>query len=368
MAVQGNPKTRAMKFAMAMLLASALIAASVYQPAFAQSSPIKFLGHRSHSDTYGFFHVVGEVQNTGKTAITFVTISATFYDSAKKVVGTALTFTTISTLHPNEKSPFDVVLTDYEQIPKVASYKLTASSSPGLVKAGVLELRLGDAFRDTYGFHHQVGEVINKGSSTAHFVIVTGAFYDKTNQIAATGLTFTTPSDILPGESAPFDIVVVDGNLFAISSVSANVQSNEYAMMASKQSTQNTPEPTSAKQTQENQEYKAKLSLSASMTEKTKSMTVSLKNPKNSDAQVYELHLEFPDGALAKSAVAPAGWSKEVNGNSVTFSTEKKPIMANKSVKFNITLDKIVKSIDWDTYDEDGNIINSKTSRVIIRK
>lgn len=62
------------------------------------------------------------------------------------------------------------------------------------------------------------------------------------------------------------------------------------------------------------------------------------------------------------------GWTKEISDDTVTFSTESKPLLVNKSMKFTLKLDKTVKSLDWDAYDEDGNIINSKTAKVTERK
>lgn len=115
-------------------------------------------------------------------------------------------------------------------------------------------------------------------------------------------------------------------------------------------------------------DYKAKLSLSASITEKTKNLSVSLKNPKNSDAKVYELHLVFSDNASVKSAIAPNGWAKEINGDSVTFSTSTKPLEAGKSLKLRLTLDKVAKTIEWDALDDENNIINSKLTTITIRK
>jgi hypothetical protein len=179
---------------------------------------------------------------------------------------------------------------------------------------------------------------------------------------------------LMSGELSSGDFVrgqvafeIVSGNAMFI--WSGNLGFDSYFNSGTLQSSKSTETTqTIKKETQEKQEYKAKLSLSASLTEKTKSLTISLKNPKNSDATIYEVHLVFPDNAIVKSAVAPTGWIKEIDGDSVTFTTSKKPVEPNKTVKFRLTLDKVVKTLEWDALDEDNNIINSKTTKITIRK
>ena len=62
------------------------------------------------------------------------------------------------------------------------------------------------------------------------------------------------------------------------------------------------------------------------------------------------------------------GSTKEINGDSVPFSTESKPLLTSKSGKFTFKLDKTVRSLDWYACDEDGNTINSKTAKIETRR
>jgi hypothetical protein len=52
------------------------------------------------------------------------------------------------------------------------------------------------------------GEVQNNGSETAKFVEVSATLYDSNNKVIGTEFAFTKPSEIEPGQKAPFEITV----------------------------------------------------------------------------------------------------------------------------------------------------------------
>jgi hypothetical protein len=56
------------------------------------------------------------------------------------------------------------------------------------------------------GYLHVVGEVKNGLSRSIDFVKVTGTFYDAGNSVIGTDFTFTDPSTLEAGETAPFDL------------------------------------------------------------------------------------------------------------------------------------------------------------------
>jgi hypothetical protein len=331
--------------------------------AYAQDGKVSAVSSGSYVDSIGWYNVVGEVRNNARITFDSVQIIATFYDTTNQVVGTSYTYANIDSIRPGEKSPFHLILFDTEQSPKITSYRLLVIGDTGKAKPATLQLRVGESFYDTIGWYHIVGEITNRGTSTAKSVEVSAAFYDSQGQVLAADYTYTQPSDIPPGETAPFEIISFTSTGSAISSASVNAESNEYSVI-------NDSLPTFVEQsnTKSVKDYGLNLSFSGSVNEKAKSLTISIKNPKTSDAKIYEVHITLSDDARVKSASAPSGWIKEINGDSVTFTTESKPLLANKSGKFTIKLDKVVKSLDWDAYDEDGNIINSKTAKVTVRK
>jgi hypothetical protein len=70
----------------------------------------RILSHSSYVSSTGNMHIVGEVINESFQPIRFVEITATFYDSNNRVIGTDFTFTNPSTLQPGQIAPFDMII------------------------------------------------------------------------------------------------------------------------------------------------------------------------------------------------------------------------------------------------------------------
>ena len=196
---------------------------------------IKLLSSSHYTDSIDYLHVIGEVQNTLSDPQEFVKVIATFYDSNNRTVGTSFTFTDVDVLRPVEKSPFDLVLDNKAQSGKVHNYKIHISSNAAESMPANLKLTVGDKYYDDIGYAHILGEVTNQGTGTTKFAKVSSSVYNDKEQVVATDFTFTDPPDLLPGQSAPFDIVISEhastaiyGKMF---SGSLNVQSSDYAMI-----------------------------------------------------------------------------------------------------------------------------------------
>ena len=50
-------------------------------------------------------------------------------------------------------------------------------------------------------------------ATNAQFVKVTGTYYDSSNQVVATDFTYTNPSDIGPGQKAPFELTLLSASI-----------------------------------------------------------------------------------------------------------------------------------------------------------
>jgi hypothetical protein len=182
------------------VLLSVLVRAVQYAYAQTTTNGISILGHTSYVGEIGDFHVVGEVRNNTTKLMEFVEITATFYDSTGKVVGTESGFTDMDILRPAETSPFDILLNDEQQSQKIDNYKLSVSGDETLkAKPAKLKLNVGDSFTDSINTYHIVGEVTNQGDQITKFVKVAGAFYNDQNQVVAVGYSYTDPSDLGPG-------------------------------------------------------------------------------------------------------------------------------------------------------------------------
>ena len=72
--------------------------------------PPRILSYSDFVSSTGSLHIVGEVINESFQPIRFVEITATFYDSNNRVIGTDFTFTNPSTLQPGQIAPFDMII------------------------------------------------------------------------------------------------------------------------------------------------------------------------------------------------------------------------------------------------------------------
>jgi hypothetical protein len=96
-----------------------------------ESSPsgLQILSHNSFTDSVGYLHVVGEVQNNTPTNAQFVQVTGTFYDNNNQVVGTQFTYTNPSDIGSGQKAPFDLTLLSASiPISQIDHYNLIASS------------------------------------------------------------------------------------------------------------------------------------------------------------------------------------------------------------------------------------------------
>ena len=89
---------------------------------------LEILSSEQSIDVLDYLHVTGEIKNTGTATAQDVTVIATFYDSTGTVVGRNWEWASDSDLGAGETGTFDVELIHQEQIPKVASYSLTAEA------------------------------------------------------------------------------------------------------------------------------------------------------------------------------------------------------------------------------------------------
>jgi hypothetical protein len=64
-----------------------------------------------------------------------------------------------------------------------------------------------------------VGEVLNDGSNYLELVKIIITLYDSNNNVIGTELTYTNPSDIGPLQSAPFEIIIGQGDVSNVSAI-----------------------------------------------------------------------------------------------------------------------------------------------------
>jgi len=196
-------------FLMSMLL---LLSTQFLVPVDAAGQAVILNNHTGYIDLTrlyrGLYHVIGEVQNTGDGALWLVKITATFYDSAGAVVATDFTFTMLWILHPGQKSPFDILLSDIAQSAKVDHYELEISYEQYESLPVGLEILSHSKYEDSIGYIHVVGEIKNIGDRDAHMVFIAATFYDSSGKVAGVAYTFSHPANLTAGQKAPFEVLL----------------------------------------------------------------------------------------------------------------------------------------------------------------
>jgi SLAP domain-containing protein len=87
----------------------------------------------------------------------------------------------------------------FDKLPESESNELTISSH--------------NSYINSIGHMHVIGEVENNTPNIVKYVQVTATFYGNNNKVVGTSFTFTDPSDLVPGEKAPFDLILTDASI-----------------------------------------------------------------------------------------------------------------------------------------------------------
>ncbi len=187
--------------------------------------------HSNFIDSIGWYHIVGEVQNTGDVAAKFIKITATFYDAGDTPIDVEFSYTEIDVVNPGRKSPFEVILLDAQQSIKVDHYSLSVSHDSATSKTIGLEILAHSSHTDILGWMHIVGEINNTGTSDSTLTKVVACYYDETGTVVDTEFTYT--DDIPPGEFVSFEIILISAERTAlVDSYALEAESTQFVVIA----------------------------------------------------------------------------------------------------------------------------------------
>jgi hypothetical protein len=196
---------------------------------------VSILSSSQISSEFGSTYIVGEVRNNLSDVVEFVQIVGRFYDSNGLLIDTDFTYTDLDLLRPGERSPFSLIITDESVAQRIDNYTLavnwdTVFTDPAAVAAAtVLTIQEGEHRINDNGWYEIVGEVVNGGTDDTEFVKVVATYYEEAGQVINTDYTYTDPSDIPAGQSAPFELTVLDEDISEnIESVKLSAQSQDY--------------------------------------------------------------------------------------------------------------------------------------------
>lgn len=173
---------------------------------------VAIMSHSSYSGEYGDYHVVGEVKNNGSENLTWVELTATFYDSSDSVLDFDYGYTDIEVLTPVQKSPFEIHVWDETISAQVDHYTIVVSDCDVATAEPYREFEILShaSSIDSWGYYKIVGEVQNTGSRDAESVDVVGTFYDSSGTVVATRTGYISQDILAAGDVAPFDIWIWD--------------------------------------------------------------------------------------------------------------------------------------------------------------
>src|SRR5512136_1106866 len=174
------------------------------------SGQARILNDQGLVDESGAYHILGEVENTGDAPVTAVNITATGYGQLGEVLATSSTISDLTVIMPNEKSPFDVVLTYFLTENDVYNYSLSITYSAANSVSRSLRILSNTSYTDSAGILYVDGSVTNVGTGVAANVRVIATFYDSDGHVVWVNEEFSEPHDILSGANATFEVLVPD--------------------------------------------------------------------------------------------------------------------------------------------------------------
>jgi hypothetical protein len=172
----------------------------------AAGGDLLILSHSSYVDSYGYFHVVGEVENVGKCNTEQNKILVSFFGENGTTYATGWGPCYVEIITPGEKSPFEVV---FLTAPQGDEYRLTTDC-----KSTDVQPRRGVTFRavtssiDSEARYVVTGQIVNESSDAIDDAMIICTCYDTSDSVVAVGLGFADASPIHAAGSSNFTLVL----------------------------------------------------------------------------------------------------------------------------------------------------------------
>jgi len=176
--------------------------------------------------TYGWYHVFGEVNNTG-AANGSVQVTTTF-TSGYGFLASVTTFTMLDIVTKTENASFHVILADSTKASQVQGRSFAVNFNQRDNTPHRLPVSQSSNSSDGDGHFHVTGSVQNLATPTKTFVQVIATFYSSTGAVAYAEWTYANPINLTAGSSGTFEIVAL--NTTKITKTKLVAQCNEYAV------------------------------------------------------------------------------------------------------------------------------------------
>lgn len=149
--------------------------------------------------------IVGEVHNLAGFRVGSIQIRANLRNSSGGLIATASTTPYITVLSNNMLAPF---VLQFNNVSGWSSYELFVTFSGTSASVNILDVLSESQFFDAANNFIVSGTIRNPFNFTATFARAVVTVYDSDNNVIGAALAFTVPPDILPGQTAIYDVVV----------------------------------------------------------------------------------------------------------------------------------------------------------------
>jgi len=181
-------------------------------------------------DSYGWYHVFGEFNNTGSGTLNGVIQFTTTFTSGYSLLAIVNTYTMLDLVKSGENASFNVVLANAT---KSSQPNIAYSFASSFIQRNNIPVRLNATqtsnSTDSSGNFHVVGTVKNNYTAPVTFVKVIATFYTATNIVAYADWVYSNPINLTIGDSGTFDMIALNSTTHAkITRTKLQVQCNEY--------------------------------------------------------------------------------------------------------------------------------------------
>jgi hypothetical protein len=202
-------------------------------PLINAAAQVEIVSHSSYISTWGYYTIVGEIQNVGDQTVIDVEISPTYYNAEDAVIGNANISglgVSLNVLHPGRKSPFSYTLLDNASQLELASHSLAiVDFTPYEFSTDRQKLNItSHSSSIVEGDVVISGEVELIGGSSTSLVKVLATCYDENGTVVNMG--GHSAIHIEAGQPAAFEINI-DENVPLITSYELTTGSPFYEMI-----------------------------------------------------------------------------------------------------------------------------------------
>ncbi|MBI5947669.1 MAG: hypothetical protein HY875_06000 [Chloroflexi bacterium] len=163
------------------------------------------------TNSLGSIYVHGEAVNGLGHPISFVKVTASYWNAANQLLGTEYGYAGLTTIPGGADSVFTILKTNpwagiHHVTVGVTSYTDPASASYPPVTG--LVANVTNQYTDSIGWLHLVGTVTNTSGNTYKWVQPYAGFYNSAGDVVRAFFDYTDPTTLAPGQSGTFDISV----------------------------------------------------------------------------------------------------------------------------------------------------------------